>query len=188
MVLEHFLVKAKGSINLQATFGYHVLRLKSCGELSSYDEALLSYVPWEETIFWACPPAWVWLRSGHKSYFWFSSLKKLSCAGAPCPAQWFNSASPADSEDYWFTLHLNQGSLSWKQSLPNADALDRGLFFVDWDHTRVGWHLLTQCHISVVKTTTITTNVSTYFILQTVTRVCQVSDSVPSSMVGQDDR
>lgn len=156
--------------------------LSGPGELSSGDEALPSYNPREETAFWAHLPAWIWVRSDFKSYFWFSSFKKLSCPRPPFSPQWFLSACPPGSEDSWFTLHLNQRSLSWKlcqmQMLWTAVC-----FFVGLDHTHALWHLLTWGHVSVVQTTT-TTNVSIYFTQQTVMRVYWVSDSALGSVVG----
>ena len=99
VLLEHLLVKVMDSIKLQARLWYRVLMLSGPGELSSGDEALPSYSPWEEAAFRACLPAWIWLRSDFKSHFWFSSFKKLSCPRPPFSPQWFLSASPTNSED-----------------------------------------------------------------------------------------
>ena len=154
------------SIKPPARFWYHVFMLTGHGQLSSGDKALPSYRPQEETAFQACPFACIWLKSDLKSYLWFSSFRKLSWTSHLSPVIHFSIPS-------WFcglVVHspFESRLLKLKIICAKCRCLGQRFVFCGSGPLHALWHLSMWCHISVVQTKT--TNVSIYFIQQTVMR------------------
>lgn len=138
------------------------------GQLSSGDKTLPSYSPWEETAFQACPHACIWLKSDFKSYLWFSSFRKLSWTSHLSPVIHFSIPS-------WlcglvFHSPFESRLLKFIIICAKCRCLGQRFVFCGSGPLACSLAFVNVCHISVIQTTT-TTNVSIYFIQQTVMRV-----------------